>query len=149
MISLALSRGVHPLFEQPMGSIHLNIDFIKSLFEGAGLVKYLTYGGAFGMDSVKRWQFWSTHSPDLMTKFVVRTLQECKQRMGTQQKKLFHETSKSKDKTIAKSKSKKGWWSERAWVNGNHKALTASAAYPSELCDAIKEVVVQSLARYT
>ena len=132
MISLALSRGVHPLFEQPMGSIHLNIDLIKSLFEGAGLLKYLTYGGAFGMDSVKRWQFWPTHSPDLMTKFVVRTL---------------NETSKSKHKAIAKSKSKKGWWSERAWVNGNHKALTASAAYPSELCDAIKEVVVQSLAK--
>lgn len=122
LASLARSLHVWVTIENPMNSLLFTWPSVVAL----GLDRFLTYGGAFGGTSEKPFELRSSIPSRILQKYLKKTRKQARERVSTNPCK-------------AKLTVKLG-----RWITGT-KAMTNSAAYPSEMSARVADMVVELL----
>ena len=125
LISMCVSRGVRWVIENPMSS-HLfkYPELLKAMVECGG-VRSITYGGAFGWNSLKPFFIVTNLNQDLVSAFLMKSRTEARRELATRRGSPLTKVSGNK----------------KMWTNGKHKALSQSSAYTSKFGNAVADML--------
>lgn len=148
-MTLACARSVYSILENPLTSSLDKAPCIEVALSAVGAHRIVTYLGGFGAPSLKPLFLASTHIPAIATRLLKVECRVAKRRLqtraaGTHQR-LFEDTPRINNgkRTRAGSSSSTGWRST-VWVCG--RGQKASAVYPTEFCNAVCALVLESVA---